>query len=262
MRRFDFPRKLGVCERLFGTSIARHGVCWVETAAHRNWKLDLQNPTHRWIVYGDYEGGPFIKWARMNLPPTGVVVDSGANIGQMLLYLAQYVPLGCVLAFEPSSESADWLQECLAANPELRVEMLRLGLGDAEQRGFIRSIGPAQVHGAWNQISETEGEPIKLARLDDVLRDRAIGQVDLWKLDVEGYELQALQGAESLLSRHAVRALYVELAFGHGAQIVDYLGVFDYECHLFDRQGQLYRPQSLPPHTNGLFLPRQASPAH
>src|SRR5205085_8555727 len=123
------------------------------TAANVSWKLDLANATHRWIVYGQYEGGAFLNWARKFLPGDGVVVDSGANIGQMLIYLAQFVPQGKVLAFEPCRESADWLEECLKVHPEFPVELIRLGLGEEDKAGFIESFGPDSIHGAWNQIS-------------------------------------------------------------------------------------------------------------
>ena len=53
---FDFPHKLGICERLFGKALARHGICWVPTAAGIDWKLDLTVVPHRWIVYGKVGG--------------------------------------------------------------------------------------------------------------------------------------------------------------------------------------------------------------
>jgi hypothetical protein len=76
----DFPHKLGMCDRVFGKTIARSGICWVKTGATIPWKLDLANPTHRWIVYGKYEGSAFLNWAKRFLPANAIVVDSGANI--------------------------------------------------------------------------------------------------------------------------------------------------------------------------------------
>lgn len=255
LRRLAFPHKLGICERLYGKAIARHGVCWVPTAAGVAWKLDLANPTHRWIVYGDYEGPGFLGWARAHLPRDGVVVDSGANIGQMALYLAQYVPEGRVLAVEPSAAAADWIEECVAASPGLPIEVLRLALGEMEGEARLKMQGPAEIHGAWNQVSESEGEPVSIARLDDVLSRKGIDRVDLWKLDVEGYEMHALRGAQELLRRRAVGALLVELAFGHGPAIIGYLEGFGYRYGIFDARGALQRPMDLPTHTNALFLP-------
>ena len=251
----DFLHKLGICERLFGSAIAPHGICWVQTAAGIPWKLDLANPTHRWIVYGKYEGAPFLTWAKKFLPPNGIVVDSGANLGQMLLYLAQWVPQGKVIAFEPGTEPADWLKECLMVNVTLPVEILQFGLGACPAKLRLRNSGANYIHGAWSQISETEGEAIEIVRLVDELAQRSIQTVDLWKLDVEGYEVPALQGAEALLKEHRIRAIYVELAGENGQQVRDYLSKFGYSCYIFDRNGKLHAPSQLPSHTNGLFLP-------
>jgi FkbM family methyltransferase len=260
---FDFPHKLGICERLFGKVLTRQGICWVHTAAGIPWKLDLTVIPHRWIVYGKYEGAPFLNWARKFLPPNGVVVDSGANIGQMLLYLAQWVPQGKVLAFEPGTKQVEWLEECLSAHPTLPVELIRCGLGASTTQLYLASGGSDFIHGFWARVSNTEGEAIKIVRLEDELLSRSIEKVDLWKLDVEGYELLALQGAETLIKEQRIKAIYAELTSkgGHGQAIRDYLNKFGYQCYLFASDGKLYNPLKtrefqFPWWTNGLFLPR------
>jgi FkbM family methyltransferase len=255
LQKMEFPRKLGVCARVFGRSLGKHGVCWVDTGAGIPWKLDLGNTTHRWIVYGKYEGAEFLDWAKDYLPSDGVVVDSGANIGQMLLYLAQWIPRGRLLAFEPGAHSADWLQECLAANPGLPVELLRLGLGEQPEQAYLEEMGPADRHGSWNQISDAGGEPIELVRLCDVLSERGIDHVDLWKLDVEGFEVHALRGAADLLAEKRVGALCVELHGENGCAVRNLMEGFGYDCWLFRRNGKLAKPAALPEQANGLFLP-------
>jgi FkbM family methyltransferase len=256
----DFPHKLGICDRLFGNAIAHYKICWVPTAAGVPWKLDLTNPVHRWIVYGKYEGAPFLNWARKFLPPNGIIVDSGANIGQMLLYLAQYIPQGKVLAFEPGKEQADWLAECLAVNPQLPVELIRLGLGASNQQLRLFHYGSDQIQGYWASVSETEGEPIEIVRLADELAARSIETVDLWKLDVEGYEVPAMQGVEALIKEHRIKAIYVEMGGENGQRVRDYLAKFGYCCYLFESNGSLFNPLKVPNYyfpnwTNGLFLP-------
>lgn len=255
LQRIDFPHKLGLCERLFGDDLTAMGICWVETAAGIPWKLDLRNATHRWIAYGKYEGAPFLNWAKDFLPHNGIIVDSGANIGQMLLYLAQWVPRGKVLAIEPGKHQADWLHECLEANPQLPVELIRVGLGPVKQSAFLEEAGAADRHGSWNRISNIGGEPIQLVPLSYVLHERSIENVDLWKLDVEGFEIPALEGAGELLAAHKIRALYIELRGENGRTIRKYLEPFGYSCHLFNRRSKLYRPAELPDDTNGLFFP-------
>ncbi len=251
----DFPHKLGICEQLFGQAITSNGICWVQTGAGIPWKLDLANPTHRWIVYGKYEGAAFLDWAKKFLPLNGVIVDSGANIGQMLMYLAQWVPQGKILACEPGVDAANWVAECLKTHQHLPVELIRVGLGASLTQLRLNTIGAEYGHGAWNQISETEGATIQIVRLADELTRRSIQKVDLWKLDVEGYEVPALQGAEEFLKERRIRAIYAELAGENGYRVRDYLTQFGYHCHLFNRRGNLYIPTQLPDHTNGLFLP-------
>jgi FkbM family methyltransferase len=251
----EFPHKLGICERLFSKTIAEYGICWVKTGGTIPWKLDLRNPTHRWIVYGKYEGSNFLDWVEKFLPSNGIVVDSGANIGQMTLYLAQRVPQGKVLAFEPGQAAASWLEECLRANPSLPVELIRCGLGNATTQLHFHNPEASGAHGEWGYISETEGEPVQIVQLMSELAMRSIETVDLWKLDVEGYEIPALQGAEALLKEQRIKALYVELFDENGRRIRDYLQQFNYRCHLFNQNNQLYQPTEFPIHANGLFLP-------
>lgn len=255
LQQFDFPRKLGICDLLFGSTITRNGICWVKTAAGVPWKLDLRNPVHRWIVYGKYEGSAFINWAYNFLPPDGIVVDSGANIGQILLYLAQSLPEGKILAFEPGREQADWLEECLTVNSTLPIELIRCGLGASKTQVYLSSSGPNYIHGYWSTVSETEGELIQIVRLADELAIRSIEKVDLWKLDVEGYEIPALQGAEELLKTKKIKAIYAELMMENGQKVREFLENFGYTCHLFKPDGKLYIPEQLPIYTNGLFLP-------
>lgn len=252
----DFSHKLGICERLFEKAIAPWGICWVKTGAGLAWKLDLANPTHRWIVYGKYEGAAFLNWAKNFLPRNGVVIDSGASIGQMTMYLAQYVPEGRLLAFEPGEEASNWLKECLNENPQLPVELIRAGLGKEIAQLKLRPIGDPHQHGAQSQISETEGESIKIVKLADELDAREIKTVDLWSLDIEGYEVPALQGVENWLQEKRIRALYVEISGENSQKVREYLNSFGYQCFLFKPNGKIYQPQNFPTHTNGLFLPK------
>lgn len=258
LRGLEFPHKLGICERVFGRRLGSYGVGWVETSTGIAWKLDLANPTHRWIVFGKYEGRAFIDWATGYLRPDATVVDSGANIGQMLLYLAPCVSRGRVLAFEPGIEAADWLQECLERHPDFPVTLRRQGLGERDADLLLEPLGPAGSHGSWNRISGSKGAPVRVVRLDGVADQLGIQIIDLWKLDVEGHEASALEGAKNLLRDARIRALYVELGFGNGARIVEQLGEFGYRAHVFDGRGRVKPLSTIPDHANALFLPAGA----
>lgn len=250
----EFRHKLGLCERLFGDALARHGPCWVRTAVGLTWRLDLRNPTHRWIVYGYYEGASFLRWAKENLPADGVVVDSGANIGQMALYFGHWMRQGRVFAFEPGTEAATWLAECLGCHPNLPITLERMGLSDREGTASLANSLTDKTHGSQAAITTGLGEAIHLTRLDRFLAQQGVGEVALWKLDVEGHEIPALQGAGAMLSEHRIKALYVEMAGDNGLRICEFLAQFGYRSHDLDLAGRVTTVSRGTNQGNALFL--------
>lgn len=232
----DFPRKLGVMERLYGSSLEPHGVCWVRCASGVTWKLDLTDPTHRWIVYGDYEGSSQMNWIRRWLSGGGVVVDSGANIGQMCQYFAQ-MPGVNVLCFEPLPDAYNWIKECLDQYPSWKVSLHPFGLSDQATTITV------QAHGArttarldWYQGINLAKVDINVVPLDDFARDQHLDSIRLWKLDVEGHELAALKGARELLVSKRIEALLVEVS---SDEVISFLADVGYETFLVGSSGAL-----------------------
>ncbi|HVW19745.1 MAG TPA: FkbM family methyltransferase [Opitutaceae bacterium] len=211
LRGIEFPHKLGICERLFARRLAREGVRWVPTAPGPIWKLDLANSTHRWIVYGDYEGPGFWRWLRGRAASVASVVDSGANIGQTVLYFAALLPRARILAYEPGQAARHWLEEGVARNRLAQVMVEPRGLGAALGRAGLAAVGEGSLHGSWNRIDAAGGEPIEIAPLDSELDRHGLGQLDLWKLDVEGYVSEALRGARGSLAAGRIGAIHLEL---------------------------------------------------
>jgi len=209
LRGLPLPRKLGFLDRLYGSILQRHGASRVKTSAGPVWKLDLRNPTHRWIVYGDYEGPDFIPWARRWLRPDSLVVDSGANIGQVLLYLAPKLRTGKYIAVEPNPEARAWLMQCLNRYPNWPVTVESFGLGAVRGRATLSGESGETTVGSHGSLKTGTGD-IEVRTLDEYCNESNIQIIDLWKLDMEGGEEEALKGARALLKRKAIKALVVE----------------------------------------------------
>ena len=257
LQRREFSHKLGICEMLFAKRLSANGICWVQTAAGPVWKLDLTNSTHRWIVYGKYEGAAFFDWINRNLPPDPIIVDSGANIGQMALYFGTYFPKAHVLAFEPGKYQAGWFSECLVRNPDLPVQLFQQALGDCEQTMYLQLTGHSCSHGGQNTVTEdATGEPIQVVRLAKVLASQNINHVDLWKLDVEGCEIPALNGARELLETKRIRALWVETIGDNGARIMSFMRDIGYQGFAFNHRGDAVDVARYMD-DNTLFLPEE-----
>ena len=82
--------------------------------------------------------------------------------------------------------------------------------------------------------------------LDEFCSAHQISKIDYLKLDVEGAEILALQGARELLARKAIRYLQFEISKNMldglnttARRIFDYLGEWGYVCHTITPEGTL-----------------------
>ena len=209
-RRLEFPRKLGILERLFGGEISKSGLCWVVCSNNVVWKLDLTDPCHRWIVFGKYEGGSGLDCASQALEHGGVYIDSGANIGQWVLFLSGMTGVK-TLAFEPVKPNRLWLSDCLNNYPDWDVDVMACGLGSRDFETEIQVDGPrSTLHLDWYKEINHPKNRVQIRRLSDVLEEKGITSVAFWKLDVEGYELDALKGAKRHLMARKIANIFFE----------------------------------------------------
>lgn len=116
------------------------------------------------------------------------VVDGGAFIGDHTkAYKDKVGDFGMVFAFEPNPAAF----QCLIHNCP-SVQSFNYGLCSHGGEAFLETcenVGASSIGVA--------GEAIKLMCLDELNLDR----LDFIKLDVEGYEFKALQGAKGLIER-------------------------------------------------------------
>ena len=133
--------------------------------------------------------------------PGDVVLDVGANEGWTTCVFARAVgPEGWVVAVEADANNVLMLMRNVEANRlQGRVTIRHRAAADATGR---------KLH-VLHEVIQAQGAPVLSVRLDDV-----VNRADVIKMDVEGYELFALQGAERLLG--TCRAVEVELHNGPG----------------------------------------------
>jgi len=224
LRRLAFPHKLGVLDKIFGNTLRRQPVGWFEIHPGGLWKLDPSNATHRWMVYGDYQGPSLWRWMRKNSGLIHTAVDSGANIGQTVAYTSSICPGALIHAYEPGEAARHWLKECVEANGlGPRVHVIAKGLSYRCGQASLQQSGPAQSHGSWNSLVQDPGGPVALATLDEEAAENGLDTVDFWKIDVEGGEWETLQGARQLLASGRIRAIYVETSRENLAAVTELL---------------------------------------
>lgn len=134
------------------------------------------------------------------------VVDGGANIGCHSLYFSGLVGAsGGVLAFEPQRLVFQVLCANLALNELDNVFAFGEALGNCEEMAFVPVLDYARVNNFGGVGLSSQGEPVRRLRLDDL----GLPRCRLVKLDVEGSEVEALEGMVETLGR-CRPILYVE----------------------------------------------------
>lgn len=146
---------------------------------------------------------------RKTLSAGDVVVDAGANIGIYSQFLSRCVgKTGVVHAFEPSTENFKRLQS--ATRKLANVRLSQAGVGECSRRSRLYISDKLNVDHRTYATGEGSRRTvaIDLIALDDYFSP---GQrVDLIKMDIQGYELHALRGANRVLTDNRDLKLLVE----------------------------------------------------
>jgi FkbM family methyltransferase len=162
-------------------------------------------------------------WIRGKLTEGDVAIDVGANIGWFSLLMSKQVgPKGKVHAFEPEPSFRERLQRNIAMNELENIQVHRCGLSDKSEEGWIvKNVGPYFSSATMKPSypCHEHSTQVHCFALDEVFS----GPVSLIKIDVDGYEMPALRGAQQaidLWSPHIV----VEIADQAPAEFLEALG--------------------------------------
>jgi FkbM family methyltransferase len=175
-------------------------------------------------------------------------VDIGANVGLFSLFASKKVGLsGTVIAFEPSQTTFNRLLENIELNGISNVKPYKLGLSDQEK--VLELNISVNGYEAWNTFVKTKSseftkkEQVQVKTFDDFFLENSIPteNITLIKLDVEGFELNVLNGAKKLLSQEKAPVFLVEFTdvnaneAGHCChEIYKLLNMYGYNWYKYD----------------------------
>jgi len=144
------------------------------------------------------------------LPRKGdIVLDCGAHVGTFT-DLALRLGAAKVVAVEPEPSNLECLRRNFVAEiASGRVVPLQLGVWDSP--GTLSLKVGASNSGMNSAVLSYEGETIQIrvSTIDQVVADLGLPRVDYIKIDIEGAEKNALQGARAILNKYKPR-LFVE----------------------------------------------------
>lgn len=155
----------------------------------------------QWSVYADETDRSHLFARDFHLPSANIIVDIGSNFGAFSLKTARMFYERDekieVHAFEPNSIMVDRFIENVDLNPKLKplIKIHNFGLGKAE--GLFSLKVPSGNSGAARLI-ESSDSGIEVKRFDNWVDENNLnGKISFVKIDVEGWEMDVLLGAEN-----------------------------------------------------------------
>lgn len=194
------------------------------------------------------------------LKPKETFLDIGANIGIFSLLAAHFAGKeGCVIAFEPTSSTYQRLQENIELNSLQNIQAFRMALSDTNGQAELQVA--SEGYDAWNSLAKPSSgtviasETVETLTLDSFLSKANIRDIALIKIDVEGWEIPVLKGAQNLLNAPNAPTLMVEFTEQNAQnagfsckELYQLLVEYGYELFTYDAAKNRLVPESLRAH--------------
>jgi FkbM family methyltransferase len=163
------------------------------------------------------------------------IFDVGANVGQTALYLDQFFPKADIHSFELSPKTAAILKANTRHRPNIHVHASALGrtpttmVVESMDCTLINSMRFATQESSPKDKTET----VDVTTIDHFTSAAGLEKIDLLKIDAQGFDLQVLEGGETLVRNNCIPFIYVEITFDkHHTDAQWFLPVHD---HLLER---------------------------
>lgn len=159
----------------------------------------------------------------------GVVIDAGANVGLWSAALSLYCGdrVGSLYMFEPLPEAQTRIKRLMQfIEPTHSWYLTQSALGDVEKRAILHVEADNPVSALSTLAGDFSQLPRETRRLDEKIevevstidifcKKHNIKNIDHIKLDVEGFEMNAMIGAQNLIKSKNVRSISFEFGLNH-----------------------------------------------
>ena len=154
-------------------------------------------------------------YAHLGKKPS-VIFDCGANIGFVTHKFSTKFPAATIYAFEPNPSVFQKLAKHYAEKN--KIVCINSGIGSDSGKmtfyvnrnsGTSSFLPPTDFH--MNNIASHTVTPteVDIVKIDDVMKTHRIDHIDVLKLDIEGFEIEAMKGISNL--KHKISLIFAEV---------------------------------------------------
>jgi|TARA_B110000908_G_C10264925_1_gene462823 FkbM family methyltransferase len=166
-----------------------------------------------------------------------IVLDVGANQGIFTVAFSKLTgPNGKVLSIEPFDKMVKLIKSNILINSLANIKILTTVVSDKEGYESLDFGGGIVSASIVRNFSKNSKIAIKATTIDTITKD--FNKINFIKLDIEGAELKALNGAKQTLHNDKP-ILSIEVDSNSFDEINEFLKPFGYESYIFDHTGKL-----------------------
>lgn len=152
--------------------------------------------------------------------PQPIIFDVGASRGQSYRRFRKLFPDARIYSFEPDPEMFALLSRAMAVDRLAHAVASAVGSADGSatlyrsNRSGANSLAAVREDTVWAreiQAGRRDNVITRLVSLDSYCVQEKIDRVDFVKLDIQGFEPEALKGAQGLLKDQRISLLQLEL---------------------------------------------------
>lgn len=206
------PKIKGLFVYLYNKLPNKWGVMKIVTTGHDTLYIDLADQviSSKLVQYGHWEEG-LTSFVSKTIRPGMTVVDIGAHAGYYSVMFSRLVGFGGrVFSFEPESYNFSLLKKNIEANNISHCVIENLAVSNIS--GILKLYLDADNLGGHSAIDlgiSSNSVNVRCVSLDDYFQNIS-GSIDFIKMDIEGSEGVALQGAEHILKKNPRMFIIVE----------------------------------------------------
>jgi FkbM family methyltransferase len=148
--------------------------------------------------------------------PYPVIFDVGANIGDWSLLMHKSLPQARIFMFEPQPDCQQIIKDKHIPNAILIPNAVSstkhtVKLYRTESKSPMASLH--QRGDSYSNKNLSTSIDVETTTIDDVVESFSLTGIDFIKMDIEGHELEALNGAARSMERGVIKALSFEFGF-------------------------------------------------
>lgn len=164
-----------------------------------------------------------LEMIRAATSPGMVILEVGAHVGNHTVYFSKFMKAKKVIPIEPNRRAQAVLRvNCVLNDCAVDLSKVDYAFGAETGAGAVADIAR---YSSGSTMIRKSGGGVKIVRGDDLVGDQP---VDFIKMDIEGMEIEALEGLSGLIDRRRP-TLFVEVTDANGAAFMAFANRYGYQ---------------------------------